>query len=176
VTGRKLQIIMLSGTRFLLLTVFLVLGNNLFSQQLSQQVLVPVAGVTSVGSINYSQTIGETAVEIISGVDYIFTQGFQQPGFKLTIEPPHAGNGFNIYPNPATDHITIKLFGDIPRDFRVDIINLTGVMVYSEKFSFTEKFYLEKVISVSNYNNGVYYVRIMSSDKEISRTFIFEKM
>jgi hypothetical protein len=167
---------MLSGTRFLLLTVFLVLGKDLFSQQLTQQVLVPVAGVNSVGNINYSQTIGEAAVEIISGQDYILTQGFQQPGLKLTIEPPHAGNGLNIFPNPATDHITIKLFGDNPRDLRVDIINLSGVIVYSEKFCFTDKFYLEKDIPVSNYNNGVYYVRIMSSDKEISRTFIFEKM
>ncbi len=167
---------MLSGTRYLLLTVFLVLGKDLFSQQLSQQVLVLVAGVSSAGNINYSQTIGETAVEIISSQDYILTQGFQQPGFKQSTEPPHAGNGLNIYPNPATDHINIVLFGDVPRNFRIDIINLNGTIVYSEKISFAEKFYLEKPVSISSYNNGVYYVRIMSSDKEISRTFIFEKM
>jgi hypothetical protein len=137
---------------------------------------VPVAGVISAGTINYSQTIGETAVEVISSTDFILTQGFQQPALKLVYEPPHAGNGFNVYPNPATDHITVKLFGDVSREFRIDIINITGTKVYMEKLSFTDKFYLEKVIPVSQFNNGIYFVRVLSGDNEINRTFVFEKM
>ena len=167
---------MISNTRYLLLIVLLGLGENLFSQQLTQQVLVPVAGIASTSSVSFSQTIGEAAVELVSSSDFILTQGFQQPGVKLVWEPPHEGNGFNVYPNPATDHITIKLFGDIPREFRIDIINIAGLKLYTEKLTFTDKFYIEKVIPLSNFSFGVYYVRIMSSDKEINRTFIFEKM
>lgn len=167
---------MISNTRYLLLIVLLGLGENLFSQQLTQQVLVPVAGIASTSSVSFSQTIGEAAVELVSSSDFILTQGFQQPSVKLVWEPPHEGNGFNVYPNPATDHITIKLFGDIPREFRIDIINIAGLKLYTEKLTFTDKFYIEKVIPLSNFSFGVYYVRIMSSDKEINRTFIFEKM
>ena len=167
---------MISNTRYLLLILLLGLAKNTFSQQLSQQVLVPVAGVTATGTISYAQTIGETEVEFVSSSDFILTQGFQQPGLKYTAEPPHAGNGFNVYPNPATDHVTIKLFGDIPREFMVDIINIAGLKVYTERFTFTDKFYLEKEIPLSNFSFGIYYVRIISSDKEINRTFIFEKM
>ena len=167
---------MVLGIRNLLLFLLLGLGKNLFSQQLTQQVLVPVAGVISAGSINYSQTIGETAVEVFSNTDFILTQGFQQPGLKLVSEPPHAGNGFNVYPNPASDHITVKLFGDVSREFRIDIINIAGTKVYTENLSFTDKFYLEKVIPVSQFKNGIYFVRVLSGDKEINRTFVFEKM
>src|SRR5450759_966894 len=99
---------MISNIRYLLLIVLLGLGDNLFSQQLTQQVLVPVAGIASTSSVSFSQTIGEAAVELVSSSDFILTQGFQQPGVKLVWEPPHVGNGFNVYPNPATDHITIK--------------------------------------------------------------------
>lgn len=167
---------MISNIRYLLLILFLCPGKSLLSQQLSSQVLVPVAGITTSGAISYSQTIGESVVDFISSSDFILTQGFQQPGLKFTAEPPHSGIGFNVYPNPATDHITIKLFGDNPKEFRVDIINITGLKVYTEKFTFTDKFYLEKEIPLSNFTFGVYYVRIISSDKEINRTFIFEKM
>ncbi len=61
-------------------------GGNLFSQQLSHQVLVPAAGVASNGTLSYSQSVGETAVEIITGSGFILTQGFQQPAIKLSPE------------------------------------------------------------------------------------------
>jgi hypothetical protein len=167
---------MISNIRYLLLILLLGQGDNLFSQQLTQQVLVPVAGVTSISSVVFSQTIGEAAVELVSSSDFILTQGFQQPGVKFVWQPTHEGNGFNVYPNPATERITIKLFGDIPRDFTIDIINISGLKVYAEKLTFTDKFYIEKEISLSNFTFGVYFVRIISGDKEINRTFIFEKM
>jgi hypothetical protein len=151
-------------------------GTNLFSQQLSHQVLVPVAGVISAGEINYSQTIGETAVEIISSPDYIFTQGFQQPGIKLLPGDLPKGNGVEVYPNPAIDNVTIKLFGDISRDFRIEVINVTGTVVISEKLSFIDNYYIEKVIPVDQLYNGMYFFRIVSTDKIINRTFKIEKI
>lgn len=160
----------------ILILCFLSSWTNGLSQQLSHQVLVPVAGVTSSGAINYSQTIGETAVEIIGCLDYTFTQGFQQPGIKLMPEKLPDGNGVDVYPNPAIDNITIKLFGDNSRDFRIDIINITGTIVISEKLSFIEKFYFEKVIPVGYLTIGLYFIRVTSSDKLINRTFKIDKM
>ncbi len=151
-------------------------GTNLFSQELSQQVLVPVAGVSATATVNYSQTIGETAIEIISSSDYTFTQGFQQPRmtFLPGIIPP--GNGVDVYPNPATDIVTIKLFGEGPRDFRIDVLNIAGTIVYTENVSFSDKYYLEKAIPVSQLNMGIYFVKVFSKDGVISRAFKIEKM
>jgi hypothetical protein len=56
---------MFKNARILILLLLLGPGAIMFSQQVSHQVLVPAAGVTSAGAINYSQTIGETVVEIL---------------------------------------------------------------------------------------------------------------
>ncbi len=162
--------------RILILPGFLSLNAGLFSQSLSHQVLVPVAGVSSSGSISYSQTIGETAVEIIHCSDYEFTQGFQQPSIKFVPVIFPEGNGVDVYPNPAFDNITVRLFGSTSREFLIEIISITGKVVLSEKQSFPENFYLEKVIPVKDYYRGFYFVRILSTDRVINRTFKIEKL
>jgi len=160
----------------LVLVLIMCSGTNLLSQELSQQVLVPVAGVSSTTTINYSQTIGETAIEIIGCPEFTFTQGFQQP--RMTFLPVNvpAGTGVDAYPNPATDFVTIKLFGNDARDFRIDVLNIAGSIVYTENVCFTDKYYLEKAIPVNQLNKGIYFVRVFSKDGVISRTFKIEKM
>lgn len=145
------------------------------SQQLSHQVLVPAAGLATAGSVTYSQTIGETAVEIIGSSGFVFTQGFQQPGIKTT-DTPHAGTGVEVYPNPATDFINIKLFGDVARKFRIELINITGTIVSSLKMDFITKYYHIQQIEVTNLKIGFYFVRVTSDDAVINRIFKIEKM
>jgi hypothetical protein len=166
---------MIKGIKIMFLC-FLVSWTNVFSQQLSHQVLVPVAGVTSAGAINYSQTIGETAVEIIGCSDFVYTQGFQQPGIKISPEIPPEGNGVDVYPNPAIDFVNIKLFGDVARKFRIDIINITGTIVSSGAINFMDSYYYIQRIEVDNLKRGLYFVRIVSDDGLINRTFKIEKM
>ena len=165
---------MIKGTKVLILLLFS--WANGFSQQLSHQVLVPAAGLTTTGALSYSQTIGETATEIISSSGFVFTQGFQQPGMKISPENPPEGNGVDVYPNPATDFISIKLFGDVPRKFKIDIINITGTVVSSLTLNFIDKYYLIQPIDVAKLKYGFYFVRVVSDDGIISRTFKIEKM
>ena len=162
----------------IVLILFLISGTglSLFSQQLSNQVLVTVAGVTNSGSISYSQTIGETAVELFSSSDYIFTQGFQQPCISLVPTDLPDGNGVDVYPNPATDNVTIKLFGDVSREFRIELITITGTVVITEKVSCLDKYYLKKIIPVGFLTKGLYFIRVLSTDNSINRTFRIDKM
>ena len=146
------------------------------AQTLSQQVLVPAAGEAKVGVLNYSQTIGETAVELIRGAGFIFTQGFQQPGIKLVAEPPHEGTGVDVYPNPATDFINVKLFGDEARKFRIELINITGRIVSSMNLDFTTGYFYIQQIDVTGLTLGFYFVRITSDDFVVKRVFKIEKM
>jgi hypothetical protein len=150
----------------------------LFSQELSLQVVVPMAGLASSNSLSYSQTVGETAIEIVGCVDFVFTQGFQQPGFKVTDEGGHKGTGVNVYPNPAADFITIELFGESARTFRVDIINIAGNIVMSERKVFNDKFWCRDPLSIENLKRGFYLVRIYSESKDgiLNRTFKIEKL
>lgn len=166
---------MIKGTKVLILLLLFSWANG-FSQQLSHQVLVPAAGIATTAGINYSQTIGETAVEIISNSGFVFTQGFQQPEIKISQENAPDGNGVNVYPNPATDFINVKMFGDVARKFRIEIINITGMIVNSMTMDFITKYYYIQQIDVINLKIGFYLVRVTSDDGIISRTFKIEKM
>jgi hypothetical protein len=166
---------MIKGTKVLMLFL-LVSWTNVFSQQLSHQVLVPVAGLVSTGSINYSQTIGETAIVIVSCNDFLFTQGFQQPGPRLLTEKPPAGSGVKVYPNPVTDYLTVELFGNESRTFRIDIINIRGTIVFNDKKVFTDQYWFKESYNIEKFISGLYLVRIMSEDGIISQTFKIEKI
>ena len=165
---------MIKGTKVLILLLLSSWANG-FSQQLSQQVLVPAAGLATNGLINYSQTVGETAVETISA-GFILTQGFQQPGIKISSDITPEGTGVDVYPNPATDFINIKLYGDVARNFRIEIINISGTIVSSTKMDFITKYYYIQQIDVSRLSLGFYFVRVSSDDAIIKRIFKIEKM
>lgn len=166
---------MTKGTRVLII-LLLVSQSNAFAQQLSHQVLVPVAGIMSTGDVNYSQTGGETAVEIISSSDFVFTQGFQQPGIKYSNENIPSGNGVKVYPNPVTDYLYIELFGSGARSFKIEIINLTGSVIQNEKLVFNDEFWHRENLSFEHLSTGLYFVRIISEDGIVNRTFKIEKM
>ena len=166
---------MIKGTRVLLL-ILLFPWASCFSQQLSHQVLVPAAGLTTTGTISYSQTIGETAVEIIGSEGFELTQGFQQPGITISSEIAPEGTGVEVYPNPATNFINVKFFGDAARKFRVDIINITGMIVNTMTVSFITSYYYIQQIEVTRLTNGFYFVRVTSDDNKINRIFKIEKM
>ncbi len=133
---------MIRSYTLLIILLLLNKGTALYSQQLSHQVLVPAAGVIAVDEINYSQTIGEPVVEIITGSEFIFTQGFQQPRMRLDPGKLSEGNGVEVYPNPVINDLTVKLFGEISRNFTLEIINLTGTVVYLERIYFSSSYYL----------------------------------
>ncbi len=167
---------MATETKVLITVLFLFWGSCSYSQQLSHQVMVPAAGLAASGVVNYSQTIGETAIEIFSCSGFEFTQGFQQPGMKYSPEDNPEGNGVEVYPNPVADNLNVKFFGDVARKFRVDIINIAGTVVESSAITFITVYYHIEQINVQKLKKGFYFVRVVSGDGLISRTFKIEKM
>jgi len=166
---------MIRGPKVLIL--LLLLSSTIgFSQQLSHQVLVPASGLATSGVINYSQSIGETAVEMINGSGFILTQGFQQPGMKNLSDPTPVGTGVDVYPNPATDFIKVKLFGSDARKFRIEIINIAGTIVSSTTMDFITSYNIVQQIDISGLTFGFYFVRVASDDAKINRVFKIEKM
>jgi hypothetical protein len=170
----------LSNSRILkskLLSLIIMFSGTLaFTQKLSQQVLLPAAGVIYTGGISYSQTIGETAVELISSTDYVLTQGFQQPRLILLPGNPPSGTGVKAYPNPVVDFVTVELFGETGRSFRIMVINISGTIVYSEDLFFSERYWHIREIPVGSLSPGLFFIRIMSKDGVINRSFKIEKM
>jgi hypothetical protein len=166
---------MFKGTKVLMLLLLFSWATGL-SQQLSNQVLVPVAGLSTSGAINYSQTIGETAIEIIGTSGFVFTQGFQQPGIKITDSPTPSGSGVDVFPNPVTDNLNVKLFGNSAQKFTIEIISITGTILSSTSLDFVSSYYYVKQIDVTWLKLGFYFVKVTSIDSKINRVFKIEKM
>jgi hypothetical protein len=155
---------------------FLILKTSLFSQGLSVQTVLPGASVIYTEGIHYSQTIGETAIELFSSSDNDLTQGFQQPRMKMlpgTIPP---GTGINTYPNPASDYINIEFYGESARSFRITVSNISGTMVYSSGVEFSDKYWYIHEIPVSTFSPGLYFVQVISKDGALRRSFKIEKL
>ena len=164
--------------RFLIISMLLfVSGTTVLSgQSLTQQVIVPVAGLQLSTKVHYAQTVGEVAVEIIGCTEYVFTQGFQQPGIKVVKENPPPGNGIKVYPNPVSDFVTIEMFGDETRTLLIDFIGISGTVNRSEKFEFNDQYWFCQTFSVEKYSRGLFFIRIKSIDGLINRTFKIEKL
>lgn len=154
----------------------IVLWTNAISQQLSHQVLVTLAGVITEGGISYSQTVGETAVEIVGCSNYVLTQGFQQPSIKIKNEVKPDGTGVLVYPNPVTDFVTIEIYGERAKTIRIDMINITGRTVYSDTKIFDAGFWYKDRHNVEDLFRGVYLIRVSTNDGMLNRVFKIEKL
>lgn len=159
-----------------LILLLLSFSATVHGQQLSNQVMVSAAGLAKPGVISYSQTIGETAVEIMSGSGYFLTQGFQQPGITAIAVIPPQGTGVDVYPNPATDFINIKMFGENAQKIRIELINFMGAVVKTVDLDFNANYYYVQQIDISGLKYGIFLVRVTSDDALISRIFKIEKM
>jgi hypothetical protein len=151
-------------------------GTSCLAQQLTNQVLLPCAGLATAGVLEYSQSIGETAVELFAGSGFILTQGFQQPLYKIPDSIVPDGTGVEVYPNPATDFVNVKLFGDKGRKIRIEVIAFNGTIRSTMNLDFLTNYYIVQQIEFAKLNIGFYFVRISSDDGIINRIFKIEKM
>jgi hypothetical protein len=156
--------------------LFLLLSGELaLSQTISNQVLVPAAAVVLKSSINYSQTIGEPVVEIIAADGKVLTQGFQQKRILKELVRQQ-GTGVKSYPNPVEVYVKVEVWSERPRELRIMINNLQGVLLYDAEREYSYPFQEVIEIDVSDYRSGMYFIRVTSKDKALDRILKFEKM
>lgn len=146
------------------------------AQHLSNQVIVPLGGVVSGNGVFLSQTIGETAVELFTTELHDLTQGFQQPSVKLMPGTKPQGNGVKVYPNPAFEDVKVEFFGDQKGAYTVTVINLSGTIVFTDNIYFIGDYWQIINIPASGFSKGIYFVKVVSEDGVVNRTFKIDKM
>jgi len=80
------------------------------------------------------------------------------PRYPFTVEVSEASNSFdfNIYPNPASEKITIEL--PFNKKSKVQIINVVGEIILEEEITSS------KTISIENIAAGIYFARITNDN------------
>ena len=81
-----------------------------------------------------------------------------------TFSPEEKASDITIYPNPASDYLTISSVTGLKQ---ICIQNLTGITVWSSNVSAGKSF----TIPVSDLCNGFYVIRIGTADRIITRKF-----
>jgi hypothetical protein len=166
---------MLKGLRIIILSVP-VLWTNLLSQEISQQVLVPMGGlVTTSANVTVSQTIGESMIATTGDAYYLITQGFQQNTVRVYKENiPDLKVA--VYPNPASDYLTIEIIGLKANTFRIEIMDLTGRTHISAIKTFGNDYWYNEPWNIRELVSGFYIIRVMSTNGLINRAFRIQKI
>ncbi len=81
-------------------------------------------------------------------------------GFPTTVENQSHQSTFTIYPNPATNKITINTSNKPKGETRISIFSINGQLIQSEKFQNTDRFEMD----VSAFAKGIYLLRMQSSE------------
>ncbi len=62
---------------------------------------------------------------------------------------------FTLFPNPAVNTITIKMNNDVPSTYSIEIVNVIGQLIHSEKTTATTN-----TISTENFGSGIYICKV----------------
>ena len=132
-----------------------------------------------VGNLGASAT-QYTSTNLVAGNTYYFrvkcqnALGFSDVSNELVV-PFFVGienelnlNVLNIYPNPANDQLNIFIEDEYTGKTELTLMNEIGMVVYSKSFDKTDLTY-QTEINMNELSNGVYFLRINSEQKSITK-------
>ena len=101
-------------------------------------------------------TIGESAYSDVAKATTLAAE--EEEGIEEN------ATALNIYPNPAVDRLVIETEATVES---VSIYTLTGVMIYNEQCTMNNV-----QLNVSDFNGGVYFIRVVTNEGETVQRFI----
>jgi len=79
----------------------------------------------------------------------------------------------SIYPNPVNGNLNIYLNGDELKDVTVNVFDISGRMVYTEKIS-ARAGEANTIINTESYSKGMYFVQLVTADEAVTKKIIVE--
>ena len=116
-------------------------------------------------------SIGECVTATLGNGTYILTQGFHQNNYSaVKVEDLRTDIKLSVYPNPATDFVTIKFSAFQKQNIIMTLTNQTGkVLVRKRIVSETEQ------LDFSSYSCGIYFLTAEFDNQQIKLFKIIKK-
>lgn len=149
---------------------------------------------TAVGS-SYTTDYGATWINIDQGTQYISVKfvddnigwagGFNTSStsdgiykwhnLTVSISENHisTNNEPEVYPNPATGIVNIRLYGVQKEQIKIKVYNLTGIIVYEKSEKCFNYEYVSK-LDLTNLTNGIYIVVVETSNQVSNKKVLIE--
>jgi hypothetical protein len=120
-------------TKFFLVLPLLLL----FCKSRAQEVISSTGATYSSANLQLSWTVGEPMVETFTAGGAILTQGFHQSKLVITaIDPiPLAGIELEVYPNPTSGEVNIKVNKGNISKLRFFLYTSQGEQILQQEFS-----------------------------------------
>jgi hypothetical protein len=130
---------------------------------------IPVSGgnaIGSGGSVSYS--IGQIVYTTNTGINGSVAQGVQQP-YEISVIGIEETIGiilfYQVYPNPTTDFLTLKVENYDKWDLLYRLFDNNGRLLESKRITSTET-----DLDMTNYVAGIYFLKVLNKHREV-RTF-----
>ena len=101
-----------------------------------------------------------------SGIDDVVVS-FEQTGLSTGINSKNWTKHVSLSPNPATSRITLSCEQILSNNTKIELYDIEGQLI--ETFPFKTG---TKVINIKDYENGYYFVKIISGDVKTVKRFV----
>ena len=152
---------------------FLMTAGIANGQSIERDVIAAAGDYFVTPTFSLSWTLGEPVTETVRNDYMILTQGFQQ-GEKVTlttVKDPLAGLfDIKVFPNPTADVLNIAIHSDKNEIITVQLYNLNGEKVLSEKTQ-------EKNIrlNLADLSSASYLLSLRKLNGELITTYVINK-
>lgn len=132
---------------------------SIFAQSAERQVIASTGGTASASNVQISYTVGETVTATGSASNIIITQGFQQSDMEVVgVEELDNGLSVNVYPNPATDNVTIDIETTSMLNLNATVYDMLGQRTGVSLSNVNVNGRIRKNLDLSNLASGQYLI------------------
>lgn len=116
------------------------------------------------GTVNFGST---SLTSVVNAWDTYLTK---LSGVTVGVnEVEISNNNLNIYPNPASDVITVELPENATGSFNAELVNEKGEIVFNDKIKISSN---KISLRLREYSPGEYFIRLKNEDSEFLSRFI----
>ena len=120
-------------------------------------------------------TIGEPMSETYGNTNNFLKQGFHQTGIDpVGIDEQVIGN-LSLFPNPASDQVTLQFDAESSGLYTVEIYNALGQQMSSRQLNVVAGGFRHD-IAVRDYSDGIYFVTVRKVGSNASTSFRVNKV
>ncbi|HLV43281.1 MAG TPA: T9SS type A sorting domain-containing protein [Brumimicrobium sp.] len=121
------------------------------------------------GSTAYS--IGQVAYTTQTSSTGTVNQGVQQTyAITVGVKEVELFNSITVFPNPVTDHLTLKIDGYADEKLTYQVFDMQGKLMESDEITGSET-----IIDMGQYSKATYFIKLMDKNNLIQSFKIIKK-
>ncbi|MCU0435134.1 MAG: T9SS type A sorting domain-containing protein [Bacteroidia bacterium] len=162
-------------TKQVLTGSLLLLGLWARGQSVEQNVLSSAGDFYSNSQGMIEWTLGEPMSETYGNANNFLTQGFHQTMLGPNSVPEQVIGNLSLFPNPASDQVTLQFDAESNGVYTVEIYNALGQQLSSRQLNIMPGGYRHD-ITVRDFADGIYFVTVRKVGTDATASFRVNKV